>query len=237
MDLLTKGAASLGIRLNDDQVEKFERYYQTLTEWNERVNLTSIVEYEEVQRRLFLESLTVAQAVPRDVLGGGRFADVGSGGGFPGVPLKIAFPTISMTLIEATGKKAAFLRHLIDVLPLHDVDVMADRVEALAPRPEIRETFDCVLIRAVAAMSTLAELTLPLCKEGGVVVAQKSLGVEPELDAAARAIETLGGGLKEVKEVEIAGVLDPHVLVVLEKRGPTLERYPRRAGMPAKRPL
>ena len=237
MDLLTTGAASLGIQLDTDQVVKFERYYKALTKWNERVSLSSIVEYEEVQRRLFLESLTVAQAIPRDVLAAGRFADVGSGGGFPGVPLKIAFPAISMTLIEATGKKAAFLRHLIDVLRLHDVDVIAERAEAVAHRPRIREAFDCVLVRAVAAMSTLAELALPLCKQGGVVVAQKSLGVEPELDIAARAIETLGGSLKEVKEVAIAGILDPRVLVVLEKRQPTPERYPRRAGMPAKRPL
>ena len=235
MDLLRTGATSLGIQLNTDQVEMFERYYETLIEWCERVNLTAIVDKEEVQRRLFLESLTVAQAIPSDTLATGRFADLGSGGGFPGVPLKIAFPAIGMTLIEATRKKAAFLRHLVDVLRLHDVDVMAERAESLAHRPAIRETFDCVLVRAVASMSTLAELALPLCRLGGVVVAQKSLGVEPEIDAAAGAIQTLGGDLKEVREV--AGVLDPRLLVVLEKRRPTPERYPRRPGMPAKRPL
>lgn len=237
MDLLKRGAADLGIQLNPRQIKCFQLYYETLADWNQRVNLTTVIEPEEVQTRHFVDSLTTAQVIPKAMLDGGRFADVGSGGGFPGVPLKIAFPAISITLIEATAKKAAFLLNLKSVLSPLDVEVLAERVETLARQPHLRDGFDCVLTRAVASMSVLAELTLPLCRTGGIVVAQKSLGVEEELKAAEKAIEKLGGGVKDVREVAVAGILTPRVLVVLEKRRPTPERYPRRPGIPSKRPL
>ena len=237
VDLLKRGAADLGIQLSPRQIKCFQLYYETLADWNRRVNLTAVIEPEEVQTRHFVDSLTVAQVIPRAMLAGGRFADVGSGGGFPGVPLKIAFPAISIALIEATAKKAAFLLHLKGVLSLLDVEVLAERVETLARQPRLRDGFDCVFVRAVAGMSALAELTLPLCRTGGIVVAQKSLGVEEELKASEKAIEKLGGGVKDVREVAVAGILAPRVLVVLEKRQPTPERYPRRPGIPSKRPL
>ena len=146
MDLLKRGAADLGIQLSPRQIKCFQLYYETLADWNRRVNLTAVIEPEEVQTRHFVDSLTVAQVIPRAMLAGGRFADVGSGGGFPGVPLKIAFPAISIALIEATAKKAAFLLHLKGVLSLLDVEVLAERVETLARQPRLRDGFDCVFV-------------------------------------------------------------------------------------------
>ena len=231
------GAASIGINLGLPQIDRFRLYYEEIVEWNTRVNLTSVTRYEEVQTRHFLDSLTVSLAVPKDLVESGRLLDVGSGAGFPGVPMRIAFPRLSVTLIESTSKKTAFLVHLTKGLGLHDVDVRTGRAERLAHDPELRESFDLVLVRAVGGMAVLAELTLPFCRTGGIVVAQKSLHIEDELDRARRAFETLGERLKEVKEVDIRELGEPRRLVVLEKVSPTPSRFPRRPGIPAKRPL
>lgn len=237
LELLKAGATALGIRLSPTQTEQFHRYYEALCDWNTRVNLTSVTGWREVQATHFLDSLTVSLAVPRSSLASGRFVDVGSGAGFPGIPLKIAFPGLSATLIDSTAKKTAFLCNLKETLGLSDVDVHAGRAESLAHDPQLREAFDFALIRAVASMAVLAELTLPFCRVGGVVVAQKRLDIEDELGRAQRAIETMGGALKEVKEVGLRELEGRRALVVLEKVGPTPQLYPRRPGMPAKRPL
>lgn len=237
MDLLKTGAANLGIQLSCTQMRQFRQYCQILADWNKRMNLTSVSGWEEVQTRLFLDSLTVSLAVPRELFESGRFVDVGSGAGFPGIPLKIAFPSLRATLIESTAKKTAFLVHLKDELRLADVDVRRGRAETLAHQPELREGFDLVLVRAVASMAVLAELTLPFCRVGGAVIAQKSVCIEGELRQAGKAIETMGGRLKEVKEVAVEELGQARVLVVLEKTGPTPDRFPRRPGMPSKRPL
>ena len=166
----------------------------------------------------------------------GRLADVGSGAGFPGVPLKIVFPGLQTTLIESTGKKTAFLDHLAGDLDLK-LDVRKGRAETLAHEPDLRESFDFVTSRAVAGMAVLAELCLPFCRVGGTVVAQKKGDIEEEIDNAGRAIDAMGGRLKEVKEVSVAGLGDGRRLVLLEKVRPTPDGYPRRPGVPAKRPL
>ena len=236
-ELLTAGAATLGIHLSLAQIEQFRRYYLELVDWNSRVNLTSITEWEQVQTRLFLDSLTVALAVSSDKLKSGRFVDIGSGAGFPGLALKIAFPGIDVTLIEATAKKTKFLDHLKETLGLPDVNIITGRSETLAHDLNLREGFDVVLVRAVARMNALAELALPFCRPGGIVIAQKSVGVEDEVAQAQNAIETMGGALKEVKELAIPELEQRRMLVVLEKVGPTPERYPRQPGMPAKHPL
>ena len=237
LELLKAGAAALGVHLSLAQLEQFQRYYEELADWNTRVNLTSVSGLDNVQTTLFLDSLTVSVAIPEDLLESGRFVDVGSGGGFPGIPLKIAFPRSRATLIDSTGKKTAFLVYLKEVLGLSDVDVHTGRAETLAHDPILRETFDLVLIRGVAKMPVLAELTLPFCRTGGIVIAQKKVGIEEEIKQAERAIETMGGELKEVREVPVKELGGARGLVVLEKIGPTPERYPRRPGMPAKRPL
>ena len=235
-DLLATGAKALGIRLSETQTSRFVRYYDELARWNERVNLTSITEWEAVQSRHFLDSLSAAQALSPQMLQSGSFIDVGSGGGFPGLPLKLAFPGMRGTLLEATAKKTAFLAHLSEILELEDISVRTGRAETLAHEAEMREAFDMALARAVAEVATLAELTLPFVRVGGIVVMHKKADIADELEQAQGAIETLGGRLREVLPVTLPG-LDERALVVLEKQHPTPERYPRRPGMPAKRPL
>ena len=235
--LLTAGAAALGIHLDQAQCAQFRRYYQELVDWNTRVNLTSVTGLEEVQTRHFLDSLTVALAIPQSMPTSARFLDIGSGGGFPGMPLKIVFPALMATLIDSTSKKTAFLVHLREVLGLRDVEICTGRAESLAHQPELRGTFDFVFARAVGSLRVLAELALPFCQPGGMVIAQKNLNNDDEIERAQRAVETMGGVLKEVKEVPLLSPGAPRALVVLEKVGVTPQRYPRRPGMPAKRPL
>ena len=232
-DLLKRGAAEIGVSLTLAHLRQFSRYYRAMVEWNARVNLTSVTQWEEVQTTHFLDSLTVRLGMSS---GSGRLADVGSGAGFPGVPLKIVFPGLQATLIESTGKKTAFLRHLGDILDL-ELDVRKGRAETLAHEPELRERFDFVASRAVASLAVLAELCLPFCRVGGTVVTQKKGDIERELAGAGRAIDAMGGRLKEVREVSVSGLGDGRRLVVLEKVRPTPDRYPRRPGVPAKRPL
>ena len=237
MEALIAGAARLGLCLSEAQVTQFRRYYRELAAWNAHVNLTSIIGCEEVQAKHFLDSLSVLQAVPTEALAGGALADVGSGAGFPGLPLKIANPGLRVSLVESIGKKAAFLRHAACSLGVDGVDVLAERAETLAHQPGLREAFDVVTARAVAEMDALAELTLPLCRVGGRVIAQKKRDVQDELRRAERAIDVLGGQIEEVVPVDVDEIGEPRSLVVLAKVSPTPPAYPRRPGMPAKRPL
>lgn len=234
---LQAGAQSLGMELTGAQLDAFRWYYENLLEWNQRVNLTSVVAWEEVQAVHFLDSLTVALTLPPGIKNAGRILDVGAGAGFPGVPLKLALPDIELTLLEARGKKCDFLRQLVRHLGLQGVWVLQGRAEELAHRPGVREAFDVVLARALATMPTLAELTLPFAKVGGQVVAQKRGDFSQEVEEASGAVALLGGRLEEVRWVEVAGLDEPRALVILRKTAATPASYPRRAGIPAKRPL
>ena len=171
------------------------------------------------------------------MLEGGRILDVGSGAGFPGLPLKIAFPRLRVVVIESVGKKVAFLRAVVDLLALHDTEVLHGRAEELAHRPELRESFDVVLARSLAKMSVLAELTLPFVRTGGVVVAQKKGDVAVELEEAGEAVRLLGGGPLVARWLRMRGIPDDRALVSAPKVAPTPDRYPRRPGVPRKRPL
>lgn len=233
---LESGAGNLGIEISLAQLEQFQRYYYELNKWNFRVNLTSVTGWKEVQISHYLDSLAVASVLPGEILSCGRFVDIGSGGGFPGVPLKIAFPGMKVTLIEANGKKSDFLRHLRCALELEELEILNGRAETLAHEPDLREGFDVVLARSISGMATLAELTLPFCRTGGTVVAHKSRDIEEELRSAANAIAVTGGAVKQVRPVPLKGLCH-HSLVVMEKVSQTPDRYPRRPGMPAKRPL
>jgi len=237
LDLLKAGAAALGVSLDPIQIAQFRRYYHELVDWNRRGNLTSVTGCAEVQSRHFVDSLSVIAVLNGGLLDGGRALDVGSGAGFPGLPLKIAFPRLKITLMDATNKKASFLRHVSGVLGLDDVEVLAGRAETLAHHTVLREEFDLVLSRAVAQLPVLAELTLPFCRLGGLVVSQKGVGVDVEVRQAQRAIETVGGMLKEIREVQSASFDTRAALVVIEKKAATPLKYPRRSGIPAKRPL
>ena len=239
MELLVKGAAeALGIRLDERQIGLFHRYYLELVDWSKRINLTTVTGREEVQTRHFLDSLSVSAVLPPDVRSGGvRLLDLGSGAGLPGIPLKIVFPSVNLTLMDATARKTAFLSHVTQVLGLDGVEVCTGRAESLAHDPGLRESYDVVVSRAVARLPVLAELTLPFCRLGGTVVAQKGTGAAAEVREAAEAIEAMGGELGLIRETELGGQDGAGTLVVLEKKRPTPDRYPRRPGIPAKRPI
>ena len=238
MERLILGAIKLGLPLNPKQVEQFHTYYDELLDWNERINLTAITDYEEVQIKHFLDSLTVTLALKQPIGGEGlRLIDVGAGAGLPGIPLKILLPAIKLTLLEAAAKKAAFLQHLRHKLGLDDVEIVVGRAEDVAHEAQYREKFDIVLSRAVASLPTLAELTLPFCAIGGSFIAQKKGTIDLEISQATRAIDLLGGKLREAKRINLEEFTDERWLITIDKVLPTPQPYPRRPGIPAKRPL
>jgi 16S rRNA (guanine527-N7)-methyltransferase len=239
---LRAGAAALGLPLDAAQAAAFARYAERLLAANRRVNLTAIVEPTAVETRHFLDSLTCAlpllsrwgPAAPVLPL---RCIDVGSGGGFPGVPLRLALPQLRVTLLEATAKKVAFLDHLIAALGLSGVEAIAERAETLAHTPTHRESYDAAFARALAPLPVLLELTLPFLRVGGLLVAQRKGELAAEVAAAAFACQTLGGAPARIVPVTVPPLDDGRALVVVEKAAGTPAAYPRRPGLPAKRPL
>lgn len=234
MDWITE-ANAFGISLEQHQIEQFDAYEALLIEWNQKINLTAVRERTQIQQRHFLDSLTCAQ-VMGDL--NGRFViDVGTGAGFPGLPLKILFPQMQLTLVESVQKKTRFLQLVVDALQLTDVTVVADRAELVGKNAAFREKFDWVVARALADMQVLMEYLLPLCCVGGSVMAQKGPLAPVELERAQNAIQILGGGKAIMKPVQLSTHEDPRFLVVVPKLAPTPEKYPRRVGIPTKRPL
>jgi len=238
MEQLISGARKLGLQLSSRQLEQFRTFYQELVDWNQRLNLTTITGYEDVQVKHFLDSIMVTLAWQQPISGTGiRLIDVGTGAGLPGIPLKILLPDIRLTLLEATAKKVAFLHNLKQQLGLDDVNIVVGRAEEVAHNSQYRDKFDVVVSRAVAPLPTLVELTLPFCATGGSFIAQKKGAIDPEIIKAGRAISLLGGSLREVKKVDLEEFTEERWLVIIDKVSPTPERYPRRPGMPAKRPI
>ncbi len=254
MEPLRDGARALGLCLTSEHVRAFQTYYHELGIWNLKFNLTTVTQYEEVQVRHFLDSLTCLLALPvpgaaHAVVGLPDIVplstaetpllciDVGTGAGFPGLPLKIVRPALQMTLLDSSRKKIAFLEHLVQCLDLNGVELLWTRAEEAGQDAHHRERYDVVLARAVADLAVLVEYCLPLCRKGGCVIAQKGAQVEHELQAAEAAIHLLGGQLRAVKPIQLPGLKEPHSLVLIEKVGQTPAKYPRRPGMPGKRPL
>jgi 16S rRNA (guanine527-N7)-methyltransferase len=250
MKLLKARAADLGLNLGLRHLELFDVYYRELAVWNQRLNLTAITGYEDVQIKHFLDSLSCLlaltpggpTAIPSTVPVQRTsqplwFLDVGSGAGLPGLPIKIMLPDIRMTLVETTGKKVTFLRHIVKTLELEGVQVLNARAEDVGRLPEHRERYDVVLARAVAHLSVLSEYCLPFARVGGRVVAPKGPDAPDEAKTARIAIEMLGGSLVEVKPVTLPGLDSKRHLIVVDKVAKTPDAYPRRAGIPSKRPL
>jgi 16S rRNA (guanine527-N7)-methyltransferase len=237
LDILKTDSEKMGLHLSPRQLKQFEIYYRELIDWNRKMNLTRITDYEEVQIKHFLDSLTVTQALKlplskKDF----RVIDVGTGAGLPGIPLRIILD-INLVLLEATAKKVTFLKHLITVLGLEDIEVVSGRAEEVAHDPRYREVFDLVLSRAVAPLPALVELALPFCTLGGLFIAPKKGDIEQELGQASKVIALMGGKLCEVKEITSELLPDSRYLVVIEKVSPTPLKYPRRPGMPEKNPI
>jgi 16S rRNA (guanine527-N7)-methyltransferase len=239
MKKLIAGAGKLGIRLNSRQVKQFDLYYQELIDWNKKINLTAITDSSSVQVKHFLDSLTITLALSEEEAARPDFkiVDVGTGAGFPGVPLKIVFPQPRLVLIEPTTKKTAFLHHIIRKLELENVEVLNTSAEEAAHLPLYREQFPLVLSRAVALLPTLVELTLPFCRLGGKFIAQKKGKVDREVDRAKQAIIAMGGKLDQIKKIELDEFIDARSLVIIDKIHPTPSKYPRRPGLPRRRPI
>ena len=238
VEKLVACAGKLGLNLNPAQLEQFAIYYTELIDWNNRFNLTAITGYEDVQIKHFCDSLTVALAFKQsDIRNNWKMIDSGAGAGFPGVPLKIVFPEIRLTLLEATTKKAVFLQNLNDKLGLTGVEIITARAEEAGHLDQYREKFDVVLARAVSPLPTLAELCLPFCMVGGRFVAHKKGDISDEVERAAKAIRVMGGVLREIKKIELEELADARCLVVIDKVSPTPANFPRRPGMPKQRPI
>ena len=228
-------AAALGAPLLPSQVVQFAAYEALLLEWNERIALTAIREPGHLRVRHFLDALSCAAAT--GPLDGQSLIDIGSGAGFPGLPLKILYPDLRLTLVDSVAKKARFLELVAAELGLREVTVIAKRAEVLGQDPIHREQYDWATARAVAELRVLAELLLPLCRVGGRVLAQKGGSAAKELVIAAPAIAALGGVASQLIPVQLPETEATHYLVVIDKAATTDARYPRRPGIPAKRPL
>jgi 16S rRNA (guanine527-N7)-methyltransferase len=227
--------AVLGIRLTQSQVSSFNIYEHELLEWNEKHNLTAIRTPETIRIKHFLDSLTcllVLRDTPVE-----KIIDVGTGAGFPGLPLKIICPSIHLTLAESVGKKADFCNHMVKKLGMTGVEVVQERAETLGQMPAYRERFNWAIARAVAELPVLAEYLLPLVQVGGMILAMKGETAPAEAHAADRAFRLLGGHLRRLVPVNLPGVADQRFLVVVDKVAATPANYPRRAGIPSKRPL
>ncbi|MCA1644790.1 MAG: 16S rRNA (guanine(527)-N(7))-methyltransferase RsmG [Chloroflexi bacterium] len=238
MSALLEGAARLDIELGEAQLAKLDQLGAALRNGNQRVNLTRIIDPAQIETRHFLDSLSAAlplldrlrQAQPL------RLVDVGSGGGMPGLPLKIAFPHVRVTLIESVGKKAAFLRETVEQLGLADVEVIAARAELAGRDLEQRDAYDWATARGLAKLPVVVELCAPFLAPGGLLVAQRSGDLDTQLSQAAPAFKALHMWSRLPIELDLPG-LAGHGLIVAEKYAPTPHAYPRRPGMPNKRPL
>jgi 16S rRNA (guanine527-N7)-methyltransferase len=231
--LLVTTAASWGIELNPAQLAQFARYAQVLADWNAHTNLTAISTPEAIYRRHFLDSLSLIRCWGDPPA---RLIDLGSGGGFPGVPLKIVRPELQLTLVDSVAKKTAFLSYLVQELGLEGVRIRTARAEELGRDPAEREQYDVVTARALAELRVLAEYALPLARVGGRVLAPKGAAARAEAAAAAPAIAFLGGAPAECLPVDLPGQ-DDAVVVVIRKVAPTDPRFPRAVGVPRRRPL
>lgn len=236
MDQLIRDSLSLfNVHLTGRHILALSAYERELMDWNQKFNLTAIRDVESIRTKHFLDSFSCVQAwkaTPPQ-----RLVDVGTGAGFPGIPLKIIYPAMHLTLVESVGKKVKFCEHMVEVLGLENVKVIHARAEDVGQKAEFRENYDWAVARAVANLSVLSEYLFPLVKVGGTILAQKGESGPAEAQAAEQAMHLLGGKLKKLIPVNLPGVADDRYLVLMEKVAATPPKYPRNAGMAAKAPL
>ena len=233
LDKFEKGLADLGISLNETQIKQFLDYYELLVETNKVMNLTAITEFDEVIEKHFLDSLSLCRIydLNREI----RVLDLGTGAGFPGVPLKIAFPQIRLVLADSLNKRIKFLENVVGELSLQNVSCVHGRAEEMGRNKGYREQFDLCVSRAVANLSSLSEYCIPFVKEGGAFISYKSGEIEEEANAAKKAISVLGGELREIYKFDLYE--QKRSFVIIDKKKKTPKAYPRKAGTPTKEPL
>jgi 16S rRNA (guanine527-N7)-methyltransferase len=234
-DVLNAGAGELGLEFTVEQLEQFEKYYQLLIEANKNINLTAITGTREVAVKHFLDSLTCLSMAGFDE--GLQVVDIGTGAGFPGLPLKIYRPGIILTLVESLEKRVNFLKEVVEALGLKETRIIHARAEDFGREDKHRQRYDLAVARAVAGLPVLAEYCLPAVKTGGLFIAMKGPRVEEEIKAAEKALSVLGGTLQEMVNMRLPLTGDERNLVKIKKVSPTPAKYPRRAGMPQKKPL
>lgn len=239
LTLFEKGLEELSISLSQEQKRQFVTYYEYLIEKNKVMNLTAITEYEEVIVKHFLDSLSIVKAgcFEQNALNGKSVIDIGTGAGFPGIPLKIAFPQLKITLLDSLNKRVNFLNEVIEILGLSKVEAVHGRAEDYAKQKEYRECFDFCVSRAVANLSTLSEYCIPFVKEGGCFISYKSGKIDEELSQAGNAVKVLGGKVLDVVKFPLMGTDMDRSFVIIKKTRPTAKKYPRKAGLPSKEPL
>lgn len=234
-NLLKEKTLTLGIELNDEQITQFNKYYEILVEWNKVMNLTGITEYDEVVEKHFVDSLSIVKAL--DVYKCETVIDIGTGAGFPGIPLKIAFPHLKITLLDSLNKRIKFLNTVIEELGLEDIETIHGRAEDFAKQIDYREQYNLCVSRAVANLSTLSEYCLPYVKVNGMFVPYKSGEIDEELKNAEKAVSILGGKLVDTIKFQLPGTDIGRSFVKIKKIKNTAKKYPRKAGLPSKEPL
>ena len=233
--ILEDGCQAFGVTLTDKQIEQFEKYYELLVEWNKVMNLTGITEFDEVMQKHFVDSVAAAKYAEMEKVN--SLIDVGTGAGFPGIPLKIVYPHIQVTLLDSLNKRIKFLEEVVDNLGLTGIETVHGRAEDAAKKAEYREQFDLSVSRAVANLASLTEYCLPFVKVGGKFVSYKSVSVDEEITQSKKAVYVLGGEIGKVEKFNLPESDMERALVIVEKKRSTPKKYPRKAGMPTKEPL
>lgn len=235
MEILIEGAKALGLSLTDRQVHQFIAYKDLLLEWNEKMNLTAITDEKEIMMKHFLDALSCA--LVDKLKSHVKIIDVGTGAGFPGIPLKIYYPDLSLTLLDSLNKRIHFLREICSRLELAQVEFVHGRAEDFGANKQYREKYDIAVARAVAELNVLSEYCLPFVKVGGYFICQKGPSIDEEMERGKKAIEVLGGKVVERKDILLPFSDITHNIVVIEKVKATPTKFPRKAGMPTKKPL